>query len=246
MTRSRYAAVAVAVAVATGVAGPAAAATLPAVSGISFALPRGATLGSSPNGPVPVQLSWHQTNAGAVKACSYSVRRTSPAVMGTPATTAIVYTGSKPNTVDRTARQNTNYSYAVRALTCSKHAGPYAKDPRVVRTVMFDVFSVTATDFGGFWLTSHNPKFIEGEALRVAPGLANAQLAEVRIGLRPRTPDNLPVLCNAPTAAGVVIAAGHGATGLQLGPFSGKIAAELALGQPASVDISALHVDRFG
>lgn len=84
-----------------------------------------------------------------------------------------------------------------------------------------------------------------GEALRVAPGLANAQVAEVRIGLRPRTPDNLPVLCNAPTAAGVVIAAGHGATGLQLGPFSGKIAAELALGQAPSVDIRALHVDRF-
>jgi D-amino-acid dehydrogenase len=84
-----------------------------------------------------------------------------------------------------------------------------------------------------------------GEALRVAPGLAPAEVAEVRIGLRPRTPDNLPVLCYAPTAAGVVIAAGHGATGLQLGPFSGKIAAELALGQPASVDIRALHVNRF-
>ncbi|RIK37225.1 MAG: FAD-dependent oxidoreductase [Chloroflexi bacterium] len=83
------------------------------------------------------------------------------------------------------------------------------------------------------------------EALRVAPGLAGAAIAEIRVGLRPRTPDNLPVLCRAPTVAGVVIAAGHGATGLQLGPLSGKIAAELALGQSPSVDIGALDIARF-
>jgi D-amino-acid dehydrogenase len=83
------------------------------------------------------------------------------------------------------------------------------------------------------------------EALRVAPGLAGAQISEIRIGLRPRTPDNLPVLCRAPTVEGVVIAAGHGATGLQLGPFSGKIAADLALGQPSPVDIGAFDVSRF-
>jgi D-amino-acid dehydrogenase len=84
-----------------------------------------------------------------------------------------------------------------------------------------------------------------GEALRVAPGLADAQVHEIRVGLRPRTPDNLPVLCAAPTVAGVVIAAGHGATGLQLGPFSGKIAAELALRRPPEVDIRALDIARF-
>jgi D-amino-acid dehydrogenase len=72
------------------------------------------------------------------------------------------------------------------------------------------------------------------EALRVAPGLAGAAIHEIRVGLRPRTVDNLPV-----------IAAGHGATGLQLGPYSGKLAADLALGQPAEVDISALDIRRF-
>jgi D-amino-acid dehydrogenase len=83
------------------------------------------------------------------------------------------------------------------------------------------------------------------EALRVAPALANAQIHEIRTGLRPRTSDNLPVLCRAPTVEGVVIATGHGATGLQLGPFSGKIAAHLALGEPSPVDISALDIARF-
>jgi D-amino-acid dehydrogenase len=83
------------------------------------------------------------------------------------------------------------------------------------------------------------------EALRVAPGLAGARIAEIRVGLRPRTTDNLPVLCQAPSAKGVIIAAGHGATGLQLGPLSGKIAAELALGEPPTVDIRALDIARF-
>jgi hypothetical protein len=169
--RSRYATwllILVAFATAASTAAPAAAATLPTVSGISFAIPRGATLGTSATGPVPVHLAWHQTNAGAVTACSYQVKRTSPAVMGTPATTVTIYTGTQPHTVDRTARQNTNYTYAVRGLTCAKQAGPYARDPRVVRTVMFDVFTVAATDFGGFWLTSHNPSFVSGEALKAA------------------------------------------------------------------------------
>jgi D-amino-acid dehydrogenase len=83
------------------------------------------------------------------------------------------------------------------------------------------------------------------EALRVAPGLADVQIAEMRVGLRPRTPDNLPVLGHAPTVRGVVVAAGHGATGLQLGPYSGKIAADLALGRPSPVDIGALDAARF-
>ena len=38
-----------------------------------------------------------------------------------------------------------------------------------------------------------------GEALRVAPGLAEAEIGEIRVGLRPRTLDNLPVLGGVPT-----------------------------------------------
>ena len=57
-----------------------------------------------------------------------------------------------------------------------------------------------------------------GEALRVAPGLADATIGEIRVGLRPATPDQLPLLGPVPTVRNAYIAAGHGATGLQLGP----------------------------
>lgn len=84
-----------------------------------------------------------------------------------------------------------------------------------------------------------------GEALRVAPGLADAQIADIRIGLRPSTPDNLPVLGTVPTVRNVYLATGHGATGLQLGPYSGKLVADLIGGQSVSMDLAPFSVTRF-
>jgi D-amino-acid dehydrogenase len=84
------------------------------------------------------------------------------------------------------------------------------------------------------------------EALRVAPGLAEARLLELRVGLRPFTRDGLPVLGPVPGIEGAMLATGHGPTGLQLGPYSGKLVAELALGQPMDTDLDAFSVARFG
>ena len=83
------------------------------------------------------------------------------------------------------------------------------------------------------------------EGLRVAPGLARARLLEIRVGLRPYSVDGLPVLGPAPGVDGVVISTGHGPTGLQLGPYSGKVAAQLALGKAIEADIAAFRVARF-
>jgi D-amino-acid dehydrogenase len=86
------------------------------------------------------------------------------------------------------------------------------------------------------------------EAMRVAPGLATAKLLEVRVGLRPFTKDRMPVLGKVPGIAGVLLATGHGPTGLQLGPLSGKLMAEMAVGQTpqTQVDLSPFSVARFG
>jgi D-amino-acid dehydrogenase len=83
------------------------------------------------------------------------------------------------------------------------------------------------------------------EALRVAPGLARAKLLEVRVGMRPYTRDRMPVLGEVPGIDGVLIATGHGSTGLQLGPLSGKLMAEMALGQTIGVDLKPFSVARF-
>jgi D-amino-acid dehydrogenase len=85
-----------------------------------------------------------------------------------------------------------------------------------------------------------------GEALRVAPGLGAAEVREVRVGLRPYTAtDGLPVLGAIPGLRNVYLATGHGAYGLHLGPYSGKLVADLMLGTPSAGDLRAFDVRRF-
>lgn len=85
-----------------------------------------------------------------------------------------------------------------------------------------------------------------GEALRVAPGLREAEIREIRVGLRPySTVDGLPVLGPVPGLHNVYLATGHGAYGLHLGPYSGKLVAELMLGKPNEANISEFDVGRF-
>lgn len=83
------------------------------------------------------------------------------------------------------------------------------------------------------------------EALRIAPGLGIATLKEVRIGLRPASPDGLPLLGKVTGLTNVYVATGHGPSGLQLGPYSGAIIADIALGQQPAVDLTAFAPERF-
>jgi D-amino-acid dehydrogenase len=80
----------------------------------------------------------------------------------------------------------------------------------------------------------------------VAPGLAGAEVREIRVGLRPLTSDGLPVLGAVPGIRGIFLVTGHGPSGLTLGPFSAKLVAEQMLGKPAALDLSAFSVSRFG
>lgn len=86
---------------------------------------------------------------------------------------------------------------------------------------------------------------ILSEALRVAPGLAPAALREIRVGLRPVSPDGLPILGAAEQVQGLFIGTGHGALGLQLGPYSGRALAALVLGQDPPSDLSPFAPARF-
>jgi D-amino-acid dehydrogenase len=83
------------------------------------------------------------------------------------------------------------------------------------------------------------------EALRVAPGMDDAGIEEIRVGLRPVSADRLPILGAIPAVDGGFVATGHGATGLQLGPYSGKLVAEMVRGDEPETDISRFGVGRF-
>jgi len=81
-------------------------------------------------------------------------------------------------------------------------------------------------------------------AMRVAPGVAHGTVREIRIGLRPLSADGLPYLGRIPGHDGLVLATGHGPSGLQLGPYSGKVAARLLLDEAVATNLSPFAVDR--
>ena len=83
------------------------------------------------------------------------------------------------------------------------------------------------------------------EALRVMPGLASATLGEVRVGLRPTSIDDSPLLGPLPGIDNVFVATGHGASGLLLGPISGKLVADLIVGAPPTLDLDPFSPARF-
>jgi D-amino-acid dehydrogenase len=84
-----------------------------------------------------------------------------------------------------------------------------------------------------------------GDALEVFPGLADAAVGEIRVGLRPGSADGLPVCGPVPGVEGAYLATGHGPTGLQAGPYSGRQVARLVRGEPVETEMGAFSPARF-
>lgn len=83
-------------------------------------------------------------------------------------------------------------------------------------------------------------------AMEAAPALEHAPLAETWSGLRPGTPDGLPILGPDPQLPGLVYATGHYRNGILLAPLTGERVGGLLAGEgwPASLD--AFAIGRFG
>jgi D-amino-acid dehydrogenase len=64
-------------------------------------------------------------------------------------------------------------------------------------------------------------------------------------GLRPCTPDGLPIISRVPSVRNLVIAGGHAMLGVSLGPISGKLAVLLASDQRPEFNVDSLSVARF-
>jgi sarcosine oxidase subunit beta len=101
--------------------------------------------------------------------------------------------------------------------------------------------------------TSFEPQFepefqeriIERAALR-APALLNARILRGWAGLRPLTPDDLPVLGYAPGVGGFVNCCGWGGHGVMHAPAGGILTAEvIADGRATSMDIAPFRYERF-
>lgn len=85
-----------------------------------------------------------------------------------------------------------------------------------------------------------------GQAQAWLPQLkGRSEIQDVRCGLRPLTPDGLPLLGLMPDMANLWLAGGHGNLGLTLGAGSGRLLAELMAGRPVNRAFKALSPARF-
>jgi glycine oxidase len=81
-------------------------------------------------------------------------------------------------------------------------------------------------------------------ALELLPGLGDAAILESWAGLRPGTPDNLPIL--GPTdIEGLIIATGHYRNGILLAPATAKLIREWIIEGQAGFDAAAFSPLRF-
>jgi sarcosine oxidase subunit beta len=82
-------------------------------------------------------------------------------------------------------------------------------------------------------------------AARLVPGLKKVNIIRAMAGLRPYTPDGLPLIGYLPGVEGFFIAAGHEGDGVALAPITGRIVADLICEGETYLDISPLSPDRF-
>jgi glycine/D-amino acid oxidase-like deaminating enzyme len=99
----------------------------------------------------------------------------------------------------------------------------------------------------GVWDTEPQWDVIQAiarRAMRFYPGMQQATLIRSYAGLRPWTPDHLPVVSRVSEIQGLVVAAGHEGDGIGLASVTGHLVCDLVLQRPPIIDPQPLRWDR--
>jgi len=79
----------------------------------------------------------------------------------------------------------------------------------------------------------------------ICPSLALSKTTRSWAGLRPVTPDMLPIIGPDPVHRSLIYACGHSRNGVLMAPLTGDIVADLVTGTPLSLDLSQFRPGRF-
>ena len=79
----------------------------------------------------------------------------------------------------------------------------------------------------------------------LCPTLTSAAVKRTWAGLRPVTPDGLPIIGAEPRLPGLWYATGHGRNGILLAGITGVIVGQLLAGEPTVEEIDAYAPARF-
>ena len=118
---------------------------------------------------------------------------------------------------------------------------PSAPDPferTIIGATMEDVGFDSSTTAAGL-------AELETVAHRICPASASASLLSHWAGLRPMTPDSLPILGADPDISSLLYACGHGRNGILLAPVTGQAIGALAVGALSDYDLSPFSITRF-
>ncbi len=123
----------------------------------------------------------------------------------------------------------------------------YLHDQRVVANPMADRTRMT----GGLLLDGLDESFDERRVRAIASAAeevlgVRARPRLVWRGLRPCTPDGLPVIGAHGRVPNVVFATGHGMLGVTLAPLTGRLVASVVRGEPSHPALARLSPERFG
>ena len=94
--------------------------------------------------------------------------------------------------------------------------------------------------------TSSGVQGLLDAALTLMPALRSAAFEEVRVGLRPKTVDELPAVGASSTMPHVFYATGHYRNGVLLAPLTARLIADLVLDGKTDADLALLQPRRFG
>lgn len=83
-------------------------------------------------------------------------------------------------------------------------------------------------------------------AAALVPEARGARIHDVRVGLRPKTPDGLPAIGRSSTMPGVFYATGHYRTGVLLAPLTAALIADLVLDRREDPALALVRPDRLG
>ena len=82
-------------------------------------------------------------------------------------------------------------------------------------------------------------------ACSLLPALGGIPIDGVRVGLRPATPDELPVLGDDPSEPGIVHASGHYRNGVLLAPITAKLIGDLVIDGRRDACLEHFRIARF-
>lgn len=105
----------------------------------------------------------------------------------------------------------------------------------------------TTVEHAGFFpqVTEDGVASIRARAGQLAPALVDAKVLRAWAGLRPGTPDGLPIVGDEPSLKGLWYATGHGRNGILLAGITGTIITHLLSGETTVEEIDALRPERF-